>query len=126
MKVTAKKPPETEKQIQSYLIRRLVAAGFLTIRQNSGMQMVGTYRNRRPFTAYQIANNGKSAGYPDVTAMKGINGQSRVLLIEVKGPRGRLQDSQKEFSQLAAKHGVDAYLVRSIQDVDNLLATVAP
>jgi Holliday junction resolvase len=113
---------ETEKEIQAYLLRELVKAGFLAVRQNSGFQMVGAPGSRRPFKAYEIANNGRSAGVPDVAAYK--NG--RAVLIECKNAKTKPSETQEEFARLAVSCGMDVYLVKSKQDVDNLITAVSP
>jgi len=122
MKTQTFKPKvETEKQIQDYLLKRLVAAGWLAVRQNSGMQMIGAPGRQRPFLAYTIANNGAHGGVTDVWACR----ENKILLVEVKNAKGKARPSQENFARLAADCGTVVYLVRSKDDVDNLLREIS-
>ena len=45
----------------------------------------------------------------------------RFLAIECKAPRGRVTDDQKAFLERVQRHGGVSGVVRSVQDVDDLL-----
>jgi len=56
---------------------------------------------------------GMTPGAPDLVAF--FNG--RVIFLELKAPRGRLSEHQKEMQALCAEHMVMYYVIRSIDDL---------
>jgi hypothetical protein len=108
----------TEAEIQKDIVDHLIRNGWLVLRINSG----GVKQGDRYIQMNRCENNGKGAGLPDIIAAKG----DRILMLEVKAKDGRLQDSQKEFAQEAAKYGVRVSVVRNIEEVDRLSSIARP
>jgi len=56
---------------------------------------------------------GMTPGAPDLVVF--YNG--RVVFLELKAPRGRLSEHQKEMQRLCREHGIGYYVIRSIDDL---------
>lgn len=66
---------------------------------------------------YHLQGVGCRRGFPDLTAMR--DGQT--VYIEVKAPKGRQSDYQRQFEAICRAHGCLYILARSVQDVSSLL-----
>lgn len=104
---------KSESQIQAEIVNYMIDKNFLTIRINS----LCTRINNRFLRSYYIQNNGKSTDLPDLLCLKNSKG----YLIECKSAKGKLSDGQKQFIELAAKHGIEVITARSVSDVENYL-----
>lgn len=49
---------------------------------------------------------------------------SKIYLVELKAPTGRLSDGQKEEFKTLAKHGVPVYVVRGLNQLDDFLKVI--
>jgi hypothetical protein len=116
-RITAK----DEARIQRAVIQRMMLAGWLVIRFNSGvMPMTNAHGEKRVFRAYQIINavlRWAFSGLPDVICFKG----HRFVMAEVKTATGRLRKSQVYFHSLARAFGIDVEIWRSLDDCERWL-----
>lgn len=107
------KRTQRENPIQRAIIDYLLYRGFLVIRHNgSAFSTDGRY-----VRAYVIANSGESAGLADVFAAK----DGRMYFFEVKKADGTQLKSQKKFEALCVERGVFYRVVRSVEDVQNII-----
>ncbi len=58
-------------------------------------------------------------GWPDLTGWRRSDG--RMVLIEVKTPRGRVSHEQQRLIDLARSHGVLAGVARSVEDARRIV-----
>jgi Holliday junction resolvase len=110
-------PDLSEKEIQTALIRRLQARGWLVVRINSGAIKTakGFYR------AYTVAGMaGGGAGFPDVLALRGDGRGIVARLFEVKARRGVISDSQKRFATFASAFKIEVETVIGAAGLDTL------
>ncbi|OQB03122.1 MAG: VRR-NUC domain protein [Parcubacteria group bacterium ADurb.Bin216] len=98
-----------EKEIQKHIIDYLRYLGWFVIKNNT----VGIYKKK---TGKYIPS--QAVGLADLTIIK----DSRVIMLEVKTENGKQSDGQIEFQENWEKHGGEYYVVRSIQDVDNIIS----
>ena len=104
-----------ERKIERAILDYLSWSGWLAIKFNSGVIM-NPYNNA-PFHAYKIANTNSSAGMCDIFAAK----DGKLLFLEVKTDVGRQSKSQKDFERLCSKTGNDYRVVRSLDEVIELI-----
>lgn len=111
-------PPETEKEIQDYLLNELTRHKWLAIRFNGGSVAKGKH-----FWCFYIIHALKaSAGLPDTISFRGARGGGvEALLVECKTQRGVLTASQKRFTEFAKRFGVSVRVIRSKAEVDELV-----
>lgn len=112
------KRKKLEGALQKRILRLLSLYGWIGIRVNSGMFKTAAGHWVR---CYNIEGLG-SKGHPDVVAHRehdGIVNQS--LFIEVKGPDGELEPSQKAFIALAEAMGVKVHVM---DDWDEAIALI--
>lgn len=100
---------EPEAEIQKRIGKILLLKNYIVIRFNSG----GMYSNGNFIRFYTLLNNGKSSGLPDLAFMK----NNKIWFIEVKGPKGRLKDSQREFLDLANRYNVPVLVTDNWEEV---------
>jgi Holliday junction resolvase len=100
---------KTESEIQNEILDYLTDNGYLTTRINT---IKSGWRR-----SYKVHNTKKSAGFPDVLAIK----DNRVLLIEIKDHKGQQKQSQKDFEKVCEQTGNNYYVVRSITDVKQII-----
>lgn len=91
-----KRGEPTEKEIQNDIRRYLQLRGWYVIRIQQGM--------------------GAHKGLSDLIAVK----DGRVVFAEIKTPRGRLSEYQREFEQALAAHGGEYAVLRSVEDAMRL------
>ena len=91
-----KRGEPTEKEIQNEIRRYLQIRGWYVIRIQQGM--------------------GAHKGLSDLIAVKG----GRVVFAEIKTPRGRLSEYQREFERELAAHGGEYVVLRSVEDAMRL------
>lgn len=91
-----KRGEPTEKEIQNDIRRYLQLRGWYVIRIQQGM--------------------GAHKGLSDLIAVKG----GRVVFAEIKTPRGRLSEYQREFEREVAAHGGEYAVLRSVEDAMRL------
>ena len=68
------------------------------------------------FVFYHLQGLGSFRGMSDLQALK--NGRS--VFIEVKTPRGRQSEYQKEFQRMVEGAGLEYVLARDVSDVEHL------
>lgn len=90
-----------EKDIQKDIADYLKARGFLVWKNHMGAMQMGAKRCKNPNT-----------GMPDLCAVK--NGKT--YYIEVKTPKGKVSNSQREWHEKAYKHGVIVHVLSSIDE----------
>lgn len=91
-----KRGEPTEKEIQNEIRRYLQIRGWYVIRIQQGM--------------------GAHKGLSDLIAVK----DGRVVFAEIKTPRGRLSEYQREFERELAAHGGEYAVLRSVEDAMRL------
>lgn len=109
----------TEADIQKDILTRLFNRGWVAIRFNSGTSKTSGGNFLR---SYWIAGMDvqPSAGLPDVIAFK----DGKHLLLEVKNEKGKLSDAQKRFQSVAARRGETVHVVRSWEEVEQIVNTI--
>lgn len=113
-------PEPSESEIQTALIRRLLCAGWLVVRVNSGAFKTanGTF-----FRAYTVAGLNASSGFPDVLALRssGADGERAVVrLFEVKRRGGKRSEAQTRFADYALASGVRVEVVEGFAALERL------
>ena len=97
---------EKESDIQKSIIDYLTMKGHFFWRNNSGATKMPNGR----FVHFGLA------GSPDIILIK----DGWFVGLEVKTKGGRLSASQKEFQKKCSEHGAEYYVVRSIDDVQEI------
>jgi len=95
-----------EKHIQKQILDYLSYRPGKYWRQNTGA-MVAEYKGRKRFMKFGIN------GCADITGVK----DGRRVEIEVKQPKGKQSESQKQFQELIESQGGLYVLARSLEDV---------
>lgn len=104
----------TEAEVQRQCVELLRKSGYLVVRLNS----LSTKQQGRFLRSYYVfGSETPSSGMPDLLAFKA----DRCLLLEVKRRIGKASEVQDAFHQLAAQYGVTVAVVRSIDDVLQLI-----
>lgn len=104
--------PESTIQHQIVMYLQSVGAFFFSIPNE--LAGGGKYAARR--MSYFVAT-GLRKGAPDLEVWH----RSRTIYMEVKAENGRLSDSQKAFARKCAEMGREYHVVRSVQDVEEVL-----
>lgn len=111
-------PEPSESEIQTALIRRLVRAGFVAVRVNSGAFKTA---NGAFFRAYTVAGLNASSGFPDVLALRADNhGNICARLFEVKRRGGKRSEAQTRFADYALSSGVRVEVVEGLAALERL------
>jgi hypothetical protein len=111
-------PEPTEGEIQAALIRRLVRAGWLVVRVNSGAFKTS---GGQWFRAYTVAGLNASSGFPDVLAIRAdVFGNVAARLFEVKRRGCKRSDAQTRFAAYALASGVRVELVEGLAGLERL------
>lgn len=97
-----------EKDIQKPIIDWLRYQGWFVVKNNT----VGIYKKS---TGKYIPS--QAVGLADLTILKG----GRVIMLEVKTPKGKQSDGQILFQSEWELHGGEYYVVRSIDDVERII-----
>jgi len=111
-------PEPTESEIQGALIRRLVRAGWLVVRVNSG-----AFKTEKGafFRAYIVAGLNASSGFPDVLAVRAdVFGNVCARLFEVKRRGGKRSEAQTRFADYALASGVRVEVVEGLDGLERL------
>lgn len=58
-----------------------------------------------------------SSGYPDMMIIK----DGRVVFVELKRQSGKIEPIQLYWNELLKKNGVEAYFVRSVDDIKKII-----
>lgn len=87
------------------------------VRINSSGFALDYKGKKRWLSAYTIIDTGKSAGFPDLLAMKA----GRFITVETKTADGELSESQIEFEKYAKRKGIPFFVVRSGEEMDEIL-----
>lgn len=102
-----KKYKREESSLVKACISYLSYAGYLVIRNNSGLIIINSNGEHR---AIKMG----ASGSPDIIACS-PNGQ--FIAIECKSPKGKLTPKQEQFLNKVRKFGGKAIVVRSIDDL---------
>ena len=97
-----------EKDIQKTIIDYLRYNGWFVIKNNT----VGIYKKN---TDSYIPS--QAVGLADLTIIK----DSRVIMLEVKTPKGKQSDGQIEFEKSWKEKGGEYYVVRSVEEVEQII-----
>lgn len=97
-----------EKEIQKTIIDYLRYNGWFVIKNNT----VGIYKKN---TDSYIPS--QAVGLADLTIIK----DSRVIMLEVKTPKGKQSDGQIEFEKNWKEKGGEYYVVRSVEDIEKII-----
>lgn len=112
-----KKPDDEEHRIQCECVRAF-RYKYPKLRHNLFAVPNGSRRDK--ITGAKLKAEGVLAGVADLILLKS-NGKYGALLIEMKTPTGRQQESQKEWERLISQDGYKYVICRS---VDNFLSEV--
>lgn len=105
----------TETQIQSSII------DYLQVLENQGklflhrVNNMGVYDPKRK--AYRVFPKGSKKGFPDIICLK----DGLLIGLEVKTGEGKQSNNQKEVEKKLKKHGVAYYVVRSLDEVIEII-----
>lgn len=99
-----------EKDIQKTIIDFLRYSGWFVVKNNT----VGIYKQK---TGKYIPS--QAVGLADLTILK----CGRVIMLEVKTPKGKQSDGQIEFEKNWKEKGGEYYVVRSVEDVEKIILT---
>lgn len=123
-------PLASERDVQTALMRRLCARGWLVVRVNSGSHKTANGTFFRSYVVAGMPSAGKTArgglgassGFPDVLALKGDgrDGTVRARLFEVKAKGGEVSDSQKRFFDFAQNRGVPVEIIEGFESLERL------
>ena len=104
-----------ESEIQSSIIdylQLLEKQGKLFLHRVNNM---GVYDPKRK--AYRVFPKGAKKGFPDIIIIK--NGL--FIGLEVKTSKGKQSKEQEEMENLMKEHGADYYVVRSLEEVQQII-----
>ena len=108
---------ETEAQIQKAILQW---GGYKKILMHR-INVIGTPLHKAGKTIYRPSSN---KGMADIHAT-GLVGDIPVSVwLEVKTKKGRISDNQRAFNEVIKSYGGFYYVVRSIEDVELVLAEV--
>lgn len=97
--------------------------GIKTVREREVQSQIRDYLRWRGWYVVKIHQSlGSVRGIADLYALKG----GRHVWIEVKTPRGRQSDAQREFQAAIESHGGVYMLASSIEDVQKALEVDKP
>ncbi|MGL5712101.1 MAG: VRR-NUC domain-containing protein [Paraclostridium sp.] len=108
---------QKESDIQSIIIR------YLSILENQGKLWFSRLNNIPPVNkgpngmTFRRLPPGSKKGLPDIIVLFG----SRCLALEVKTNTGRQSSEQKDVEAAFMKQGHEYHIVRSLEDVQNIL-----
>ena len=100
---------QIHKSVVSYLKHVLPKASIFHHSPNESNGNVAHYSKRKAM--------GVRSGWPDLEVFIG----GSAMFIELKTPKGRLSDNQKEVGETLRSLGFGVYVCRSIDDVKNAL-----
>lgn len=101
----------TETQIQSSII------DYLQVLENQGKLFVQRVNNTAIFDSankrWRSLAKGTKKGFPDILILK----DGKCIGLEIKTNVGKQSKEQKEMERLMKEHGADYYVVRSLDEV---------
>lgn len=103
-------PREKESDIQASICAYLSARRHFFWRNNNAPIYDPTRQAFRAMPKYTMR------GLPDIIVIK----DGWFIGLEVKRPRGAVSPHQKAFAALCSEHGAEYYVVRSIEDVQEV------
>lgn len=83
-------------------------------------QIIGYLKIRGIFNYHNLQGVGSYPGLPD----RVMHVLGRVVYLEVKTAKGTLSDNQKKFQEQCLADGIDYWVVRSVEDLDEKLSEV--
>ena len=90
----------------------------LKITENDVKRVVKDYLNIKGYFNFHILQGiGSFKGIPDIIAIKA----GRVLFLEIKKPKGKQSEYQKQFQIFIEGHGGEYYIVRSLEDLMKII-----
>jgi len=99
----------SEGALQRRIADALIKLGYLVVRYNSSMH----YTQRgTPLSAIRVLNTNATAGHPDLVVYR--NGKA--TFVEIKTQTGKQSRTQKTFQSLAASHGMEYVIFRSVDE----------
>lgn len=109
-----KKHKKEEHYLQCQIVNYLRASGYLVFAIANG-------GSRNAIEGANLKKEGVLAGVADLQVLLN-NGKS--LFLEVKTEKGKQQQTQKDFEERCKELGHNYHIVRSIEDVINVLQTL--
>ncbi len=106
-----KEPKITEDYIQKGIVKYLRNRGYIVF--STPNEASGNNLKR----LNHFISMGLMPGVADLTVWFPWN----ITYLEVKTKKGRQSDNQKHFEQLCKRYGYDYFVVRSIEDVKNIM-----
>jgi hypothetical protein len=100
----------TENDLKNLILDYLSAKGIFHWRNNSGA-VVSEYKGKKRFMRYG------AVGSPDIFCVV----KGRCIGLELKGPKGKQSDSQKEFQERLEEAGGLYLLVYELEDITEFL-----
>lgn len=113
--VKRRKPNDEEHRIQCECVRSF-RYKYPKLRHNLFAVPNGSRRDK--ITGAKLKAEGVLAGVADLILLKS-NGKYGALLIEMKTPTGRQQESQKEWERLISQDGYKYVICRSVSEFIN-------
>lgn len=104
-----------------YFLKSLNYFCFHVANEVNTQSLQSGYNNARFFVDRK--NMGVTAGVPDICV---ILKKGTTIWLEVKSEKGRLTDSQKEFHAKLLELNHKVYVVRSVEDVQEILKDYEP
>ena len=90
----------------------------IKISENDIKRAVKDYLSIRGYFHFHILQGlGAYKGIPDIIAIK----NNRVLFLEIKRPKGKQSEHQKNFQLFIEGHGGEYYIVRSLDDLIKII-----
>ena len=108
---------ETEAQIQKAILQW---GGYKKILMHR-INVIGTPLHKAGKTIYRPSSN---KGMADIHATVPVGDIPVSVWLEVKTKKGRISENQKAFNEVIKSYGGFYYVVRSIEDVELVLAEV--
>ena len=111
-----------EHDIQANIVQYLRIKGIPTIGTDvmSGLTFFSHKDNRRFSFIAHHKNIGYTKGQPDLVILT----PNRAICLEVKADKGYQSPEQKYFQEECERMSIDYYLVRSLDDVINILKDI--
>lgn len=104
-----------EQELQN-LIRLKLSEYGVVFRTNAGKFWQGKRVWSNEFQQYVIVEPRSVIGLPEGFSDTLFVGKDKVAFIEIKTPRGRVRDQQKNFIEVMRSYGHRAGIARSVED----------
>ena len=104
-----------EQELQN-LIRLELSKYGVVFRTNAGKFWQGKRVWSNEFNQYVLIDVRSIAGLPEGFSDTLFVGKDKVAFIEIKTPKGRVRDKQKNFIEVMRSYGHKAGIARSVED----------